>query len=402
MYIVQVAPYVTYPPRMGGDHRTHGLVKTFPDEGDRVTRFCQGGSPAMYRALDLRRRVQIAESYIERRHLNPVHEVGKAPMLVGYPNLLAPFALGVASDGLNDLLRDADVVLVREPWQIPYVLSHTPDETPIVFSSHNVESERFGDITQPVLADRTLRRVEHLERRAVEETDALVCTAERDAETYRDLYDVPGECIVAPNGTYEANLRDHRPDSTAAQMVREEHGIPIEALLCLFVGSEYRPNVEAARAAADAVASLAERDPPTHFLVVGGVGKSLSDGPHVTTTGYIESGGQFEAHFDAADIALNPTLSGGGTNIKLVDYFARSLPVVSTPFGIRGTAATDGESVIVAEMDEFPSVIDTLGQNPERRRRVGRRARQLAAEKYTWEAASRLLRKRIYDLFGPF
>jgi glycosyltransferase involved in cell wall biosynthesis len=387
---------------MGGDHRTHGLVKSFPDWGDRVTRFCQGGSPAMYRALDLRRRVQIADDYVEYRHLNLVHEVGKAPMLVGYPNLLAPYALQLASDGLDDLLCDADVVLAREPWQIPYVLDHTPDETPIVFSSHNVESERFGDIRQPVLADRTLRRVKHLERRAVEETDALVCTAERDVETYRNLYDVPGEYIVAPNGTYEADLRDHRPDSADAHAVRDEYDIPTNALVCLFVGSEYKPNVEAARAAAEAVKSLAEREPPVHFLVVGGVGKALDDGPSVTTTGYIESGEAFEAHFDAADIALNPTLSGGGTNIKLVDYFARSLPVISTPFGVRGTAAADGESVIVAEMDAFPSAIDALGLNPERRRRIGERARQLAAEQYTWEAASRLLRERLYDLFGPF
>lgn len=402
MYLVQVAPYVTYPPRMGGDHRTHGLVKSFPDEGDRVTRFCQGGSPAMYRALDLRRRVQIAENYVEYRHLNPVHEVGKAPMLVGYPNLLAPFALRIASDGLDDLLRDADVVLAREPWQIPYVLSHTPDETPVVFSSHNVESERFGDIAQPVFADRTLRRVEYLERRAVEETDALVCTAERDAATYRDLYDVPGACIVAPNGTYESDLRDHRPDSADAREVREEHDIPADALVCLFVGSEYKPNVEAARASAEAVESLADRDPPVHFLVVGGVGRSLADGPRVTTTGYVESGEAFEAHFDAADIALNPTLSGGGTNIKLVDYFARSLPVISTPFGVRGTDAEDGESVVVAEMDAFPSAIDALGRDADRRRRIGENARLLAAERYTWEAASRLLRERIHDLFGPF
>lgn len=402
MHLVQVAPYVTYPPRMGGDHRTHGLVKSFPDEGDRVTRFCQGGSPAMYRALDLRRRVPITDGYVERRHLNPVHEVGKAGMLIGYPNLLAPFALRVASDGLDEFLHDADVVLAREPWQIPYVLSRTPANTPVVFSSHNVESERFGDISQPLFADRVLRRVEHLERRAVEETDAMVCTAERDAERYRELYDVPGECLVVPNGTYEADLREHRPESAAAERVHAEHGIPNNATVCLFVGSNYRPNVEAARAAANAVGDLADRDPPVHFLVVGGVGKSLDDRPHVTTTGYVESGERFEAHFDATDIALNPTLSGGGTNIKLVDYWARSLPVVSTPFGVRGTAAVDDESVVVAEIGSFPDAIAALGADPERRRRIGERARQLAAERYTWEAGSRRLREWLYDLFGPF
>lgn len=93
----------------------------------------------------------------------------------------------------------------------------------------------------------------------------MVCTAERDAETDRDPYNVPGECMVAPNGTYDANLREHRSDSTAARMVREEYDIPNETPVCLSVRSGYRPNIEVARAAADAVASLAEREPPAHF-----------------------------------------------------------------------------------------------------------------------------------------
>ncbi|SDY77777.1 glycosyltransferase family 4 protein [Halopenitus persicus] len=403
MHLCQVAPYVTYPPRMGGDHRTHGLVKEFPGDGHTVQRYCQGGSPAMYKSLDLRRHVRIADGYDEHRHLNPLHEAMKAPMLLGYPNLLAHRSLRIANDGIDAMFEDADVVLAREPWQMPYVLDHVPASTPIIFSSHNVETERFGDIEQPVLTERVEREVDRLERRSVEETDAIVCTSEHDAEVYRERYDPSGPILVAPNGTYEDSLRSHRPDSDVAECIRQRYGIASDAIVSLFMGSNYRPNVEAAEAVVDMAHELADADFDAQFLVLGSVGNAL-DRPslpdNLTTTGYVEA--EFEAHFDAADIALNPMLSGGGTNIKLIDYFARSLPVVSTRFGARGLDGTAGEELLVADIDNFPERITALAEDPGRRRRVGDAGRRLAADRYTWEASSRALREFVVEEFGPF
>mgnify|MGYP000725358397 CR=1 FL=1 len=403
MHLVQVAPYVTYPPRLGGDHRTHGLVKEFPEYGDTVERFCQGGSPAMYKSLDLRREVEIVENYTEYRHLHPLHELLKAPMLLGYPNVFQSAALKIANDGLGRMLDDADVVLAREPWQTPYVLHWVDDGTPVVFSSHNVETERFGDIHQPLFSDQVEDRVDALEQESVEGADAIVCTSERDADVYREKYDPSSPLLVAPNGTYEANLREYRPNSEAAERVRDRYGIPKDVTVCLFMGSNYKPNVEAAEATLDVAKELIDESLPVHFLIMGDVGKALSEGElpgNVTTVGYVEE--DFEAHFDAVDIALNPMLSGGGTNIKLIDYFARSLPVVSTPFGARGLKATPGDELIVAELDDFPEAIVSLTAHPERRRKIGSAGRELAAEKYTWEASSRKLRKFIHEKFGPF
>ncbi|MFC7045584.1 glycosyltransferase family 4 protein [Halobacteriaceae archaeon GCM10025711] len=388
---------------MGGDHRSHGLVKEFPTAGDTVVRYCQGGSPGMYRALDLRGRVQIADGYEERRHLNPVHEMVKAPMLLGYPNLFASRALDITNDGLDEMLTDADVALVREPWQMPHVLANVDDETPVVYSSHNVETERFRDIDQPLFSKRVIRRVDELERQAVDGADAIICTSDRDARVYRNKYDPDGPIIVAPNGTYEARLRAHRPDRAITRRLRREYDIPPETIVGLFMGSNYRPNVEAAEAAVDVTRDLSDDTLPFHLLVVGSVGRGLksSDLPsNVTLTGYVEEG--FEAHFDTADIALNPMVSGGGTNIKLIDYFARSLPVVSTPFGARGLDVTDSENIRLAELSDFAEAIEALGTDEGERQRLGQAGRELAADRYTWEAASRKVREGLHEHFGPF
>jgi len=378
-------------------------MKEFPNFGDTVVRYCQGGSPAMYRSFDFRRRVSIAERYEERRHLHPVHEVPKALMLLGYPNLLASLSLRLANDSLNEMLSNADIVVVREPWQLPYVLDHGKHDAPVVYSSHNVETERFSDIDQPLFSERIQERVAVLEKRAVEETDAIICTSERDAAIYRDKYTSDGPVITAPNGAYEEDLREHRPGSTDANRVRNLYDIPDAATVSLFMGSNYRPNVRAAGIVVDTARELVDRDQDFRFLILGDVGNALKnrDLPsNVNVTGYVED--DFEAQFDAADLALNPMVSGGGTNIKLIEYFARSLPVVSTPFGARGLDGRDDEHLVIADVDEIPKAIEELHAAEETRSRLGDNARSLAAERYTWETSSRHVREAFHELFGPF
>lgn len=401
MHLCQVVPYASYPPRRGGDHRTHGLVMEFANQGDTVTRYCQGGTPETYRSLDFRRRIQIQEGYQERRHLHPLHELVKAPMLLGYPNVFASNVLRLAHDGLPRLLETADVVMVREPWQMPYVLDTAPQNTPIVFSSHNVEAERFNDIDRPVFDDRMMNRVRELERLAVTKSDAIVCTSERDAGVYPEMYGTETPILVAPNGTYERNIREHRPNSDAALRVRQQYEIDEQATVCLFMGSDYQPNVEAAEATISIARDLQNHSEPIHFVLMGSVGNSLEDKSapdNVTITGYVEQ--DFEAHFNASDIALNPMMSGGGTNIKLFEYFARELPVISTSFGIRGIDLHDDTHLKIADIDEFPTAITMLSGDSETRKRFGQAGKRLTRRQYTWEESSRRVRTHLLELFS--
>ena len=392
MHLLQVVPYDSYPPRMGGDHRSHGLVKEFPKMGDTVFRFCQGGSPKLYKSLDLQRRVTIEEGYVEYRHFHPLHEAVKAPMLLGYPNLFAGWTLRHASDGLGDKIAETDVVLVREPWQFETVNELTPALTPIVYSSHNVETERFEEIAQPLFDGWTMERIREMEQYAVNHADAIVTTSERDAEVYRDEFGSTAPHIVAPNGTYEDAIRPHNPDADGVLELRSRYDIDDDATVCLFMGSDYQPNV----VAAEHVIEFARELPDVEFVIMGTVGNSLNsrDVPeNVTITGYVED--DFEAHFDLADIALNPMTKGGGTNIKLIDYAARGLPVISSPFGIRGLTTELMSAVVVADMAAFPDSILNLASNPEQRQQIGEKSRRITSNKYTWEKSSVYLRSQL-------
>lgn len=394
MHVLQVSPYVVHPPNDGGAHRAHGLVKAFPRLGGYVDRYCQGLSSAQYRQLDLRRWVRIADRYVERRHLNPVHDAAKLPMLAGLPNVFSNRALERTPGPLRALAADADAVLVREPWVVGAVDELV--DLPLVYSSHNVESERFDDLRHGRHHERWLfRQVLSLERTALDAADLVVCTSARDARTYQTRFGYAGPVHVAPNATYRRSIRPHTPDSEGARRIRRRYDISSDATVALFVGSDHPPNVEAV----EAILTMARRtDHEVHFLVVGSVCDAVApraDG--VTLTGFVDD---LEAHFDASDVALNPMLSGGGTNIKVLDYFARGLPVVSTPFGVRGLDVTDGEEAVIVELDAFPEAIAALTADPVHRDRIGKNARELVREQYTWEVVSEHLYETLSKQFA--
>ena len=54
-----------------------------------------------------------------------------------------------------------------------------------------------------------------------------------------------------------------------------------------------------------------------------------------------------------ADIGLNPILSGAGTNLKLAEYAALGLPIVSTRFGARGGVLQEGVHYVAAAPDHL-------------------------------------------------
>ena len=84
-----------------------------------------------------------------------------------------------------------------------------------------------------------------------------------------------------------------------------------------------------------------------------------------------------------ADIALNPMAAGGGSNLKLVEYFAGGVPVVSTEFGARGFGAVDDHHLRLAEPHDFLRAIRHTLDDPATATRA-RNARALAEERYDW------------------
>jgi glycosyltransferase involved in cell wall biosynthesis len=74
------------------------------------------------------------------------------------------------------------------------------------------------------------------------------------------------------------------------------------------------------------------------------------------------------------------------------------LPIVSTPFGIRGIDGTSNVDYIVAPLSDFPGAINCLIRDEGKRLNIGNNGRKLLEEKYTVQSTAKQLDLFLGDL----
>jgi glycosyltransferase involved in cell wall biosynthesis len=86
-----------------------------------------------------------------------------------------------------------------------------------------------------------------------------------------------------------------------------------------------------------------------------------------------------------ADVALNPMRTGSGTNLKMLDYFAAGVPVLSTAFGARGLQVSAGTHYAMIDDGGLAASLEALlASPPETRSRMVAAARALVEQRYAW------------------
>jgi glycosyltransferase involved in cell wall biosynthesis len=98
------------------------------------------------------------------------------------------------------------------------------------------------------------------------------------------------------------------------------------------------------------------------------------------------------------DVALNPMEHGSGTNLKMLDFFAAGIPVISTPTGARGLGVEDGRHCRVVEMDGFvPAIAALLEANATVREALALEARALVEVQFDWERIAAKVKQALQD-----
>ena len=102
----------------------------------------------------------------------------------------------------------------------------------------------------------------------------------------------------------------------------------------------------------------------------------------------------------AADIGISwipdDPWSRGKCGLKVLQYMAAGLPVVTNPVGVHAEMVRSGETGFLAKTEiDWTRAIETLATDPDLRRRMGAASRQLVEERYSVEAGSTLWRDLI-------
>jgi glycosyltransferase involved in cell wall biosynthesis len=105
----------------------------------------------------------------------------------------------------------------------------------------------------------------------------------------------------------------------------------------VFAGSGFGPNLDALVTLREFCRDHADFLAREHiyFLLLGSMTPAPSRDGALIATGRVP---EVASYFAAGDAGFNPITRGSGANVKLFEYLAARLPVISTAFGVRGTA----------------------------------------------------------------
>lgn len=331
----------------GGCIRTVGLCRGLSEAG-RVLFVCLGAEGEQVRqvfeaAAVVVRVPKSAEHLMRETHLAGVHWMSVSDILAYAEAPRNDRLIGVAAAACDF----ARTVICEHPYMVgvPRRIGCS-----FVYSSQNFEyglkASSLGD--HPHAAE-LLAAVEEAERFACAASSLIVNVSAEDAAAMSSFYQHTAPLVVIRNGA------DLNADTiTSKSPKRRKHKRPI----FVFMGSGHAPNIEAAQWILD---KLAPQLPNVDFVIIGscagGVSGVIPD--NVKLPGVVN---EVEKHrlFATANAALNPMLSGSGSNIKVADYLQHGLRVVSTAFGARGYEDIPESDLIIVELPEFAEQIESI------------------------------------------
>jgi len=259
-------------------------------------------------------------------------------------------ARGLVPKRLKQALGEADIVLSDLPYCPP--IPGPWREKPWYLISHNLEHKLLeqGSARQRRFAN-WMRGVEGAAPQTY--TDILACA--EDDQTFFRAHDVRSQlrlpivrCGVDPRlYCFSPGLRPH---------MRAELGLRDEDWVLVFSGSGFAPNVEAFQEIKEFCRAEAEflAQSRVYILVVGSVSSDAYHRGALIVTGPVP---EVLPYFAASDAGINLVTRGSGSNVKLFEYLAARLPVISTVFGVRGTELSTDADYLPCSRNDLREVI---------------------------------------------
>lgn len=280
---------------------------------------------------------------------------------------------------LRKLSTRAIAAVSCHPYVYPALRGAVAD-LPVWYDAQDVEIELKRALIPPgPLRDEWLLRVCETEQACCLGSDRVLACSDEDASRISSLFGVEaGKLLVVPNGV----------DTEATKFAGIEERLRVKGRLgcedtplALFIGSAHQPNVEALRH----LNHLAAEVPEVRFLVAGAVAYSLEDDPctNVWLVGDVSAPVK-RLLLRAADIAVNPMTTGSGTALKVLEFMASGVPILSTWMGVRGLGLESGRSAIIADVAQFAPALRALLADEKLRMSVAWEARQLVESRFSW------------------
>jgi len=311
------------------------------------------------------------------------------------------FDTGFWSRAIN-LARENSIEITHAEFPaflVPALMARAVTGCPTVMVEHNVEYRRIRDSAR--ISKEVQNRLKAWETSLCKMADRVITVSDNDRDILVRDSVRPSKISVISHGV---DLENYGGELTSRRRsTRKRLGFDENEKIIIFHGVlNYPPNLHAVqRLALQILPRVLQKDHNARLLVVGDYPpKDLEQG-NIMFTGCVAPR-DLAGIIAAADVAVVPLVGGGGTRMKILEYFAAGVPVVSTKKGAEGLALS-GNELVSAESDrEIADAVHGLLEKPKKARALSRRAK-IWVKDYGWDDVARQYVKMYREIIrgGP-
>lgn len=388
--ITVTSTFPIYPPQGGGQARIFHLYRNLAaDRKVDIVSFTNTDQPRYegYISENLKeiripksKKHQEAEWELEKKAKIPVSDIGMIQLYSQTPEY---------EEKLKESINSSQLVIISHPY-LYYAIKKYLDGKPFIYEAQDVEAV----IKEQMLPDSRIKKelirdICQIEKECCEASSIILTCSKNDQILLNQKYDVSmDKMIEVPNGVdceeiYFTSISERIENKKMLGLDQEKLGV--------FMGSWHQPNLEAC----ETIFKIALDCPDTKFLLMGSqcaYFRNRKLPKNVGLLGLVSKEVKNKV-FGTVDFALNPMASGSGTNLKMFEYMAAGIPVITTEFGARGIENT--ESLVVADKKDMAETINHLRlDHMEIKTRKGR---EYVEQDYDWKNISILIKNKVQE-----
>lgn len=353
--VTLASTYPIFPPRGGGQSRIFHLYRHLAKKFDidLVTMAQSGATPFRGEIAPGLWEIRVPKSEAHQKEEWVLEQaVNKVPITdVAMPKLyhLTPDYL----EALKKSVRSADFVVTSHPYLLTAI--QNSGDKPIWYEAQDVEI----DLKRNILPDNRvgqelLEITKRVESECCRVSKVIMVCSWEDGERLGQIYGADAAKIIeVPNGV-DLETVEYVPPKKRLEIKRR---LGLEGSFnVLFMGSWHGPNLDAVRS----IFEIAKELNTVNFIIVGSACLAFQNEkipPNVGFMGIVDDETK-NVILGLVDVAINPMESGSGTNLKMLDYCAAGIPVISTPHGVRGLDFND--QIDIVSLGQFPDAIARL------------------------------------------